>query len=218
MLLGHFVADYPGQTDRVYARKVAGWPGLLLHGGIVLVVTAGAVFPNTLRLAPYLLGMAAVHTLQDFAKLQSEKWLKVPPLIPYFLDQILHVVLIVALSPVMLRVVGTPAPAVRWTAAVGTALVALTWAYYITWRVALGFDDAYPTEWRWTGKLERTLALGAGLVHLVWLAPLAIIPRLLVARSRGVSITGERYLLLDAVLGIVLSAATGFVLVRFVSF
>ena len=39
-----------------------------------------------------------------------------------------------------------------------------------------------------------------------------------VARSRGVSLTGERYLLVGAILDIVLSAVTGLVIARFAPF
>jgi hypothetical protein len=218
-LLGHFIADYPAQTDWLFERKLAGWPGLLMHGGAVLVAQASATFPHLLRLAPLLLGMASIHVIQDFVKIRYGHYLsKKYPVIPYVVDQLLHVALIITISPRMIRIVGEQSPAVRWAGVIGAALIVLTWTYYITWRVVVGQEDPYPPAWRWTGKLERALALFAGLLNVIWLAPLAAIPRLLVARSRGVSLTGERNLLLDAVLGIVLSAITGYLIVRFISF
>lgn len=217
LLLGHFIADYPAQTDWIFRSKLAGWPGLLMHGGVVLVAQASAVFPNTLALAPLLLGMVVVHVVQDRIKIVfGDKLFKGMPVVPYLLDQALHIVLIMFISPRMVRVVGQQPANVKWTATLMTALVVLTWTYYISWRVVVGNDHPYPVEWRWTGKLERTLALVAGLLNLVWLAPLAVIPRLIVAWMRGVSITQERYLIPDALLGIVLSAAAGFVIIHYV--
>lgn len=217
LLLGHFIADYPAQTDWIFRRKLEGWPGHLMHGGVVLVAQASAVFPHTLRLAPALLGLALIHTIQDYVKVRyASRWFGA--LVAYFLDQALHVALLWLASVWMVGVVGESSPAVQWTATLATAFVVVNWVYHITWRVALGEEESYYRDWRWPGVLERLLALCAGLLNVPWAAPLAVTPRLLVARSRGVSLRGYRFFWLDAILGLVLSAALGFVLIHSILF
>jgi len=211
--MAHFIADYPAQTDWIFRRKLAGWPGLLMHGGVVLVAQGSAVFPENIRLAPIVLAMALIHTLQDRVKIKyGDNWIKGHPIIPYVLDQLLHVALIIGVSfwtrTFNLRNVS---PFTQWLALLVTGLVLVTWTYYITWRVALILgDDSYVRSWRWTGKLERTLAFAAGLLNVIYLAPLAFIVRLLVARSRHVSVRDEQYLLFDTILGIIIAAVFGF--------
>lgn len=190
-----------------------------MHGGVVLVAQASAVFPHTLRLAPLLFGLALVHALQDYVKVRyASRWFGEQPLVAYFVDQVLHVALLWLASVRMVGVVGESSPAVQWAATLATAFVVVNWVYHITWRVALGEEESYYHDWRWPGALERLLALCAGLLNVLWLAPLTVAPMLLVARSRGVSVSGHRYFWLDAILGVVLSAALGFAIIHVVRY
>ena len=190
-----------------------------MHGGVVLVAQACAVFPHTFRLALLLVSIALVHTVQDYVKVRyAGRWFAGQPLVDYFADQILHFLLLMAASAQMARIVGEPSPAVQWSATVATAFIVVTWAYHITWRVGLREEERYFLDWRWPGMVERALALSAGLLNVPWMAPLAIVPRLLVARSRGVSLGGERLFWLDTVLGLVLSVVLGFAIIRFVRY
>ena len=222
LLLGHFIADFPAQTDWIFARKLQGWPGLLMHGGIVLVAQGGAVASGAIlsdssiqvqqivTLALVTFGMSAIHTVQDYAKIRYGDSLFKQPLIPYVLDQLLHALLIVIAAPRLAEVIGDPSDSVSTVALIATGAVLVTWTYYITWRVIVGLADPYPVMWRWPGKLERLLAYAAGLLGMWWLAPLAIILRLAVAGLRGLPLRGEKYFWPDAILGIVTSSALGY--------
>ena len=211
LLLAHFIADYPGQTNWIFAKKVQGWPGLLLHGGVVLVAQAAAVFPDTLQLGLITLGMTVIHVLQDFAKIKyADRFFKRYPLVPYFLDQALHVVLAIIAAPIMIAMVGKRPDSLLLTANIATGLVLVTWTYYITFRVAVGLAEPYPVEWRWPGKLERAVAFFAALLSFWYLAPLAIIIRLATAWARGIPLTG-RYFWVDGVAGVLVAAAAGYI-------
>lgn len=99
-LLAHLVADFILQPLWLVQRKKR-WDGLLIHGGLVLLCMAllPLAEPGTLKLWPAMLGITIVHIAADWWKVRHGHKVPGPPIVPFMLDQVIHVTtLIVALS------------------------------------------------------------------------------------------------------------------------
>ncbi|GEM_PF-5838975 len=97
--LGHLLADFPFQTDVIYAWKFRGWWGLVPHVLVHIVVT-GVLFIHPLRYWPLFLGIFVSHYLIDWGKLHV---VASRPSRAFLLDQGLHFLslfLLVTLLPV----------------------------------------------------------------------------------------------------------------------
>ncbi|MCG8349083.1 MAG: DUF3307 domain-containing protein [Chloroflexales bacterium] len=98
--LAHLVADFVLQPLWLVQRKRY-WSGLLIHGGIVLgcMLALPLLDAQILALWPVMLGITIVHVAADRWKVQVADRFFQPPLIPFLLDQAIHVITLgVALS------------------------------------------------------------------------------------------------------------------------
>lgn len=99
-LLAHLVADFMLQPYWLVQRKRR-WDGLLIHGGAVLacMLLLALADARTLALWPAMLGITAVHVAADWWKVNYGDHLSAIPIIPFLLDQVIHIsTLCVALS------------------------------------------------------------------------------------------------------------------------
>jgi len=91
-LLAHLTADFVFQPYWLVVRKQR-WDGLLIHGGIVLVCMLMLPLADraVLALWPAMLGITAVHILADWWKVRRGDRIPGPPIVPFMLDQAIHV-------------------------------------------------------------------------------------------------------------------------------
>jgi hypothetical protein len=125
-LLTHLVADFILQPYWLVRRK-RHWDGLAIHGLIVLgcMLALGLVGVSVARLWPLMLAIAAIHVAADWWKVHRADRLFGPPILPFLLDQLIHIgTLVVAL------VVALPATVV-WGRNMPGATLALYAAGYI---------------------------------------------------------------------------------------
>lgn len=210
LMFAHMLADYTLQTDWLVARKRQGWDGLLLHGG-----TVG--FLSLLALAPYgrvvwlpLIVLTAVHTLQDYLKVTSGPRLHVHTFFPYMSDQLFHYLVIIGIQLWVGSRLSPEPPdnelAFMW---IGTATITVTRFYDVTcWANWLDMLP-YMNRWRWFGYAERLVILALAAVGLWFVAPVGVIPRLVISARRGHPIWREKHGLPEMALGAALSILLG---------
>ncbi len=87
LLIGHLIADFPLQTNRVYALKKSGWSGLALHAGIHVLVTA-ILLIHPWQYVGVLLTLGLAHMVTDWGKLHLKcRWMT----LGFLLDQAVHI-------------------------------------------------------------------------------------------------------------------------------
>jgi hypothetical protein len=99
-LLAHLVADFALQPYRLVIRKRY-YYGLAIHCGIVLgcMLLLGLLDPTALVLWPAMLAITAVHFVADWWKVRHGQRVPGPAIVPFLLDQMIHIgTLVVALS------------------------------------------------------------------------------------------------------------------------
>ena len=94
LLLAHFIADYPLQSDgMVLAKKTL--PGLLMHIGIHLVTAMVLLFPvlgyDPGLVWPYPVAAALSHLLIDALKNKVSEWRPKWIIRTYLVDQLFHI-------------------------------------------------------------------------------------------------------------------------------
>ncbi|NJN17505.1 MAG: DUF3307 domain-containing protein [Oscillochloris sp.] len=95
-LLAHLVADFALQPLWLVRRKQH-WDGLLIHVGMVLLCMLALIplEPQVSELWPAMLIITAIHLAADRWKVRSaDRWLR-PPLLPFLLDQLIHLATLV---------------------------------------------------------------------------------------------------------------------------
>ena len=108
LILAHAIADYPLQTNAVYAMKVKRFGGIVLHvfiftlTALVTILTVG--WQVNTRLAAFLLLLTILHIVEDKLKLCCYRG---NPLFWYVTDQIIHVLCIALLYVLPLRLIPT---------------------------------------------------------------------------------------------------------------
>ena len=92
-LLAHLVADFVLQPYWLVVRKQR-WDGLLLHGGIVLTCMLLLPLADAAALAlwPAMLAITGIHIAADRWKVRYGGRIAGPPIVPFLLDQVIHVV------------------------------------------------------------------------------------------------------------------------------
>ncbi len=94
LLIGHLIADFPLQTNKIYAWKKAGWPGLALHAFIHMGVTA-ALLIHPWQYGGVLLTLGVLHMLTDWGKLHiKSRW----ETVGFLVDQAVHIGVLYFLS------------------------------------------------------------------------------------------------------------------------
>nr|PZN19560.1 MAG: hypothetical protein DIU80_21390 [Chloroflexota bacterium] len=102
-LLAHLVADFVFQPYWLVERKRY-WHGLALHCGIVLacMLGLGLLDRAALQLWPAMLAITAIHFGADWWKVNHGHRIPGPPIVPFLLDQVIHVATIAAVLPLAL--------------------------------------------------------------------------------------------------------------------
>jgi len=121
LLAGHFIADIPLQPSKLANRKRKGITAVLLHGTIVFAVQGALLFPFMCSdVAIVILILAVTHTFVDFLKVKIEGnggsgennhtvavtvgKRGISSLRLFYLDQIIHTVIVVAAWMFLLQV------------------------------------------------------------------------------------------------------------------
>jgi hypothetical protein len=194
LLLAHLMADFPLQTDAVFAVKKEKRWGVLLHGTVFGLVAILLVKP--------FLGIGAVwgglillwlfHAAVDKAKLIMASGRRGDHLAYFLSDQVLHIAAVALTSyvlnqnPQVAAFVHGPASEVHLIK-LGIAYVVSIWAspllsYYFEVAFSprkMGFTAHQPPLWRILGYVERGMltAIVAWGGALFFLIPIAFLPR-----------------------------------------
>jgi hypothetical protein len=176
-LLAHLAADFVFQPYWLVVRKQRS-DGLLIHGGIVLACMLMLPLADraTLALWPAMLGITAVHIVADWWKVRCGDRVPGPPIVPFMLDQAIHVATLGAALALALPTeqVWAPAaspiaPAAIWAAAYVIAACATPIA------VMIWLDPSFQHAALGGRARIRSLLTGAGGVSLALLGgPLAL--------------------------------------------
>lgn len=103
LLLGHFIADFPLQTDHIFRLKMRCSLGVLLHVAIHVGIMA-VLLQNPLAQWRELLVLGVSHFLIDWLKVH---WKTRQEAVSFLLDQVAHALVLA------LMVLANPALAVR---------------------------------------------------------------------------------------------------------
>jgi hypothetical protein len=98
LLLGHFLGDFPLQTNHVFAAKIRGWPGVALHAGLVGGITMLLIWPYGLAVIAGVAVVTVLHGAIDQAKIVITRKKPGFPISAFLLDQGIHLGLLVLLA------------------------------------------------------------------------------------------------------------------------
>jgi hypothetical protein len=184
-LLAHLVADFVLQPYWLVVRKQR-WDGLFIHGGIVLACMLLLPLTDSTALAlwPAMLAITGVHIAADRWKVRSGDRIPGPPIVPFLLDQVIHITtLCVALG------LALPAQRIWMIAASPMAPLALYAAAYVVATCAtpigvmIWLDPAF-TNVALAGKARlRSLLAGAAVVSLALFGGLLALPATLIGAT-----------------------------------
>jgi hypothetical protein len=95
LMLAHLVGDFVLQNRWLVVRKRTPG-GLALHIGLVGLAMVPVSWERWGEWWPWLLVILIVHTVMDWAKVRLEPRLRVAPIVPFAVDQAVHVLTIAA--------------------------------------------------------------------------------------------------------------------------
>ncbi len=142
LLAAHLIADFFLQTDRVYQIKVRYKWGVLLHGGIVGLVTALALLPffrYWLIAVLFILGFA-LHIFQDKAKILYNHRAVNNNLTTFLLDQLLHIFVlgVISFGALNLENPGFPGPVFLADLYANTGIfVFIIWILFVSYTTSI---------------------------------------------------------------------------------
>ncbi len=171
LLLCHFTADYPLQTDAIVKAKRQFW-GLVMHVMIhlitMLVVLAGLLQMNLSLVLPGIIVLTGLHFAIDTWKNLLSKLRPNWVIFAYLQDQVLHIISILLVAFWMASNANEPVaitPSTWIIPALGWVLVTHTW--FVTERV-LTYKDPDYQHWgnaqSWPRMTSRALLLGVWFV------------------------------------------------------
>lgn len=159
LALAHLIGDYPLQTDRLVLAK-RHWRGLALHVAIHLTVMLLLTGRDSLVVWPQLLVLAALHFAIDSLKnFESTRWPRFVVL-PYLLDQLLHIISIVLVASWIETRFGIQRHH-EWLI-YAAAYLSATHVWFITERIVAHREAPYQAAvdaYRWSRIAARGLAL-----------------------------------------------------------
>jgi len=226
LLLAHLIADFPLQTDAVFAVKKEKRWGVLLHSilfGLVAILLAkpflgsGAVWSG-------LIVLWLLHTAIDKTKLILVSGRRGDHLVYFLSDQVLHIAALALASSVLIRIPQVTAIAQGPASDVhlfklGAAYVVSIWAspllcFYCDGAFSprkMGFKAYQPPHWRILGYVERGMftaivALGGALFFLI---PIAFLPRVSIWYFAGKRDFSRWELILGSAMAILAGAWAG---------
>lgn len=97
LLLGHFLGDFPLQTEYVFVAKNKGPAGIALHASLVGAVTLLLVFPYGFPTIVGVIIVSILHGVVDWGKIKLIPKRQSTQVL-FFIDQGIHVGLLVALA------------------------------------------------------------------------------------------------------------------------
>lgn len=115
LIFAHLLGDFVLQTRWLVRRK--GTPaGLSIHLGVVGLSMLLVVWDELASWWPWLLLILAVHGVADWAKVRLEPRLRLPPIVPFLVDQVVHLGTIAAVAAAMAMASGDRPdhPAAAW--------------------------------------------------------------------------------------------------------
>jgi hypothetical protein len=177
-LLAHLVADFVLQPFWLVLRKRR-WDGLLLHGGIVLacMLLLGLLDRAALALWPVMLGITAVHIAADWWKVHFGDRIPGPPIGPFMLDQVIHIVTLcgaLSLALPAAQVWGLDASPAAYWGMYGSAYLIAACATPIG--VMVWLDPAFANAALSGAARVRSLAAGIAVVTLTLFGGLIALP------------------------------------------
>jgi len=95
LILAHLVGDFVLQNRWLVLRKRT-LHGLSMHVGMVGLAMAVVAGDHLGQWWPWLLVILIVHGATDWAKVHLEPRLRLPPILPFLVDQVVHVLSIAA--------------------------------------------------------------------------------------------------------------------------
>jgi hypothetical protein len=95
LILAHLVGDFVLQNRWLVLRKRT-LCGLTLHVGLLGLVMAVVTWDRLGQWWPWLCVILIVHGVTDWAKVRLEPRLRLPPILPFLADQLVHVLSIAA--------------------------------------------------------------------------------------------------------------------------
>jgi hypothetical protein len=95
LILAHLVGDFVLQNSWLVVRKRT-FNGLAMHVGLVGLAMLLVTWDRLGHWWPWLLVILIVHGLTDRAKIRLEPRLGLPPILPFLVDQAVHVLTIAA--------------------------------------------------------------------------------------------------------------------------
>ncbi|MDD2422183.1 MAG: DUF3307 domain-containing protein [Heliobacteriaceae bacterium] len=164
--LAHFIGDFPLQTDRMVKQKMAGLPGVAIHGLVVsLVILAVLVVLREVGLGQYSVAQIGIfvglhfvcHVGQDYIKIQwDQRQKKGQNLFSFFIDQGVHLLLLALLVLLLDPGFGRTGPD-----PVALGLISLVLAVYVTGIVVqIRLNQLYPlVNGRFFGAGEKSRGL-----------------------------------------------------------
>lgn len=176
-LLAHIIADFALQPLWLVRRKRY-WYGLVIHVGLVLIcmLALGLVVPAAQAIWPAMLAIGAIHFLADWWKVNYGDRLFKQPLVPYLLDQVIHIAtLVVVLSVVVppAQLWSPEAVAYGWMAIYLNAYMLAALAVPIT--LIVRFDPSFRHAAQAARARMRSLLVAVTVLSLSLLAgPLAL--------------------------------------------
>jgi hypothetical protein len=182
LYLAHLLADFPFQTNRIFAWKTRSFLGVLIHASVVVGTSTLMLWPALVSADRWavlsFLGLA--HALQDHFKVVYSRKTGQDGLWPYVLDQIGHLLMtagaIYLFRPWTLESVRWPDGGGLWAAfynsdrlvMVSCAIIVVSYGLDIARH--LRFGDKGPLVRGWYGMLERSalVLVGALILHSDW--------------------------------------------------
>lgn len=237
LVLAHFIADYPLQTNRVYQLKIKGMRGQFLHAGIHALTYTLFLFPYWSQPQVWLFVplIGSLHLVIDILKVKMIDRTKLPVLFTYTLDQVLHLssLLLIFLFPFSQII--PPASASQllswyWNDSVVIFWIGFLFATYFTtyfmecWRASLKAPVAHIDGYtltpmvKYLGIWERGAMMAlAATPHLLFAVPFVLLlrlPMLWWLRRNGRE-TAWFLNPRDMIVGMVLSVAAGVTVLNF---
>lgn len=200
LLLAHFLADYPLQTNWMAANKNR-FSVLILHGlihlGTILLLVGAARW----KIWPFLLLLSLIHFMIDLGKLtinaRKPDWV----ILPYLIDQILHYLSIAGITYWITQILGpVDLPFSPQLVILITAYLLVTYVWYISERVATYANPEYRREiiaQAWPRMFARALLLSGFLWFLGPPVSIKEHPALLITLPYLGSRYGRRAMVID---------------------
>lgn len=190
LLLGHFIGDFPLQTNKIYGLKHRGLPGGILHALLIVASFLALSWPYLYlpKVWIFIILLGLLHLLQDSIKVSRAGLTKYSFWL-YLLDQCFHIVLIATLFFTDLKNLSAPLPLNSFVSLYNNDslivyLIALIAATYNGFFLISNFRLTFMTQTghytgfeKWYGMLERTLIVTLCIIPRAYLF---LIPLLLI--------------------------------------